>query len=95
MWSYNFTFVNFLSDVGDVGDVKIHLVNIKVIQLNGSKYRVQKRVNGNLRRWIFNTLEKAVQKCGAILNKVASEWRLRDTKMAQNRFRHPAQLLST
>lgn len=56
-----------------VGGVKTHAVNMKGIQRHGSKYRVQKRVNGNLRRWTFDTLEKAVQKRDAIFSKVASE----------------------
>ena len=34
-----------------IGGVKTHQVNMKGIQRHGAKYRVQKRVNGQLRRW--------------------------------------------
>ena len=44
-----------------VGGVKTHEVNMKGIQQPGSKYRVQKRINGELRRWTFETLPEAVK----------------------------------
>ena len=53
-----------------VGGVKTHAVNMKGIQQHGSKYRVQKRVNGQLKRWTCNTLDDAIKKRDAIFNKV-------------------------
>ena len=48
-------------------------VNMKGIQLHGQKYRVQKRINGILRRWSFNTLSEALRKRDAIFSKVDAE----------------------
>ena len=48
-------------------------VNMKGIQLHGQKYRVQKRINGTLRKWSFNTLPEALQKRDAIFSKVGAE----------------------
>ena len=48
-------------------------VNMKGIQLHGQKYRVQKRINGTLRKWSFNTLSEALQKRDAIFSKVGAE----------------------
>jgi len=55
------------------GGVKTELVNMKGIQRHGTKYRVQKRINGQLQRWTFDTLDKAVRKRDAIFAKVAAE----------------------
>ena len=49
-----------------VNGVKAHATNMKGIQRHGGKYRVQKRVDGQLYKWTFDTLEKAVRKRGAI-----------------------------
>ena len=46
---------------------------MKGIQRHGTKYRVQKCINGQLQRWTFDTLDKAVQKRDAIFGKVAAE----------------------
>ena len=56
-----------------VGSVKTEQVNMKCIQRHGTKYRVQKRINGQLQRWTFDTLDKAVRKRDAIFAKVAAE----------------------
>jgi hypothetical protein len=48
-------------------------VNMKGIQRHGSKFRVQKRINGLLQRWTFDTLDKAVRKRDAIFAKIATE----------------------
>ena len=48
-------------------------VNMKGIQLHGSRYRVQKRINGTLRKWSFNTLSEAMSKRDAIFSKVGTE----------------------
>ena len=55
-----------------VGGVKTHAVNMKGIQQHGSKYRVQKRINGELRLWTNDTLTEAVKKRDTIFSKVAS-----------------------
>ena len=55
------------------GGVKTEQVNMKGIQRHGTKYRVQKRINGQLQRWTFDTLDKAVRKRDAIFAKVAAE----------------------
>ena len=52
------------------GGVKAHACNMKGIQRHGSKFRVQKRVDGQLRKWTFDTLEQAVRKRDAIFAKV-------------------------
>ena len=49
-----------------VNGVKSHATNMKGIQRHGSKYRVQKRVDGQLRKCTFDTLEKAVTRCQSI-----------------------------
>ena len=56
-----------------VGSVKTEQVNMKGIQRHGTKYRVQKRINGQLQRWTFDTLDKAVRKRDAIFAKVAAK----------------------
>ena len=48
-------------------------VNMKGIQLHGSRYRVQKRINGTLRKWSFNTLSEALSKRDATFPKVSTE----------------------
>ena len=53
--------------------VKAHASNMKGIQRHGSKFRVQKRVDGQLRKWTFDTLEQAVRKRDAIFAKVDAE----------------------
>ena len=53
------------------GGVQTEQVNMKGIQRHGSKYRVQKRINGQLNRWTYDTLEKAVQKRDIIFSKMA------------------------
>ena len=55
-----------------VRGVKTHAVNMKGIQQHGSKYRVQKRINGELRRWTYDTLANAIKKRDAIFSKVAA-----------------------
>ena len=57
-----------------VGGVKTHAVNMKGIQQHGSKYRVQKRINGVLRRLTYDTLTEAVKKRDTIFSKVAAGW---------------------
>ena len=57
--------------LASIGSVKTEQVNMKGIQRHGTKYRVQKRINGQLQRWTFDTLDKAVQKRDAIFAKVA------------------------
>ena len=49
-----------------VNGVKAHATNMKGIQRHGGKYRVQKRVDGQLRKCTFDTLEKAVTRCQSI-----------------------------
>ena len=56
-----------------VNGVKAHATNMKGIQHHGSKFRVQKRVDGQLRKWTFDTLEQAVRKRDAICAKVGAE----------------------
>jgi hypothetical protein len=56
-----------------VGGVKTEQVNMKGIQRHGSKFRVQKRINGLLQRWTFDTLDKAVRQRDAIFAKIATE----------------------
>ena len=53
-----------------VNGVKVHATNMKGIQRHGSKFRVQKRVDGQLCKWTFDTLEQAVRKRDAIFAKV-------------------------
>ena len=55
------------------GAVKAHASNMKGIQRHGSKFRVQKRVDGQLCKWTFETLEQAVRKRDAIFAKVDTE----------------------
>ena len=57
--------------LASVGSVKTEQVNMKGIQRHGTRYRVQKRINGQLQRWTFDTLDKAVQKRDSIFAKVA------------------------
>ena len=57
-----------------VGCIKTHVVNMKGIQQHRSKYRVQKRVNGELRRWTYDTLAEAAKKRDTIFSKVAAGW---------------------
>ena len=47
---------------GAAGGVQTERVNMKGIQRHGSKFRVQKRINGQPQRWTFDTLDKAVRK---------------------------------
>ena len=56
-----------------VGGVQTEQVNMKGIQRHGSKFRVQKRINGQLQRWTFDTLQKAIKKRDAIFAKVAAQ----------------------
>ena len=56
-----------------VGSVKTEQVNMKGIQRHGSKFRVQKRINGQLQRWTFDSLDKAVRKRDSIFAKIAAE----------------------
>ena len=53
--------------------VQTEQVNMKGFQRHGSKFRVQKRINGQLQRWTFDTLDKAVRKRDAIFAKMANE----------------------
>ena len=48
-------------------------VNMKGIQMHGQRYRVQKRINGIVHKWTFNTLPEALQKRDAIFSKVGAE----------------------
>ena len=59
--------------VASAGGAKAHARNMKGIQRHGSKFRVQKRVNGQIRKWTFDTLEQAVRKRDAIFAKVDAE----------------------
>jgi hypothetical protein len=43
-----------------VGGVQTEQVNMKGIQRHGTKFRVQKRINGQLQRWTFDTLDKGM-----------------------------------
>ena len=56
-----------------VNGVKAHANSMKGIQRHGSKFRVQKRVNGQLRKWTFHTLGQAVSKRDAIFAEVGAE----------------------
>ena len=56
-----------------VGGVQTEQVNMKGIQSDGSEFRVQKRINGQLQRWTFDTLDKAVRKRDVIFAKMAAE----------------------
>ena len=49
-----------------VNGVNAHAINMKGIQHHGSKFRVQKRVDGRLQKWTFDTLEQEVRKRDAI-----------------------------
>ena len=59
--------------LASVGSIKTEQVNMKGIQRHGTRYRVQKRINGQLQRWTFDALDKAVQKRDAIFAKVAAQ----------------------
>ena len=48
-------------------------VNMKGIQMHGQRYRVQKRINGIVHKWTFNTLSEALQKRDAIFSKIGAE----------------------
>ena len=65
MTHYNLYDVWFAS----AGGVKAHATNMKGIQRHGSKFRVQKRVNGQIQKWTFEILEQAVRKRDAIFAK--------------------------
>ena len=41
---------------------KTQKLNMKVIQRHGRKWRVQKRSNGQLRKWTYGTLQEAQRK---------------------------------
>ena len=56
-----------------VNGVKAHASNMKGIQRHGSKFRVQKCVDGQLRKWTFDTPEQAVRKRDALFAKVDTE----------------------
>ena len=56
-----------------VNGVKAHACNMKGIQRHGGKFRVQKRVDGQLQKWTFDTLEQAVRNRDAIFAKVDAE----------------------
>ena len=56
-----------------VNGVKAHAINMEGIQHHGSKFRVQKRVDGKLHKWTFDTLEQAVKKRDAIFAQVDAE----------------------
>ena len=56
-----------------VNGVKAHASNMKGIQRHGNKFRVQKRVDGQLLRWTFDKLEQAVRKRDAIFAKMDAE----------------------
>ena len=56
-----------------VGGVKTEQMNMKGIQRHGSKFRVQKRINGQLQRWTFDSLDKAIRKRDAVFAKIAAE----------------------
>ena len=56
-----------------VHGVKAHASNMKGIQRHGNKFRVQKRVDGQLRKWTFDTLEQAVRKRDVSFAKVGAE----------------------
>ena len=56
-----------------VGSVNTEQVNMKGIQRHGSKFRVQKRINGQLQRCTFDSLDKAVRKRDAIFAKIATK----------------------
>ena len=56
-----------------VNGVKAHATNMKGIQRHGSKFRVQKRVDGQLQKWTFDTLEQAVRKRAALFARVDAE----------------------
>ena len=56
-----------------VSGVNAHAINMKGIQRHGSKFRVQKRVNGQLQKWTFDTLEQAVRKRDTIFAEVDAE----------------------
>ena len=56
-----------------VNGVKAHATNMRGIQHHGSKFRVQKRVDGQLQKWTFDTLEQAVRKRDAIFAQVDAE----------------------
>ena len=51
-----------------VGSVKTEPMKMKGIQRHGTKFRVQKRINEQLQRWTFATLDKAVKKRDAIFS---------------------------
>jgi hypothetical protein len=46
---------------------------MKGIQHHGSKFRVQKRVDGQLQKWTFDKLEQAVRKRDALFAEVDAE----------------------
>ena len=56
-----------------VSGVNAHAINMKGIQRHGGKFRVQKRVDGQLYKWTSDTLEQAVRKRDAIFAKVDAE----------------------
>ena len=53
--------------------VQTEQINMKGIQRNGSKFSVQKCINGQLQRWTFDTVEKPVRKRDAIFAKMSAE----------------------
>ena len=52
------------------GGIKAQATNMKGIQHHGSKFRVKKRMDGQLQKWTFDTLEQAVRKRDVIFAKV-------------------------
>ena len=56
-----------------VKGVKAHASNMKGIRRHGSKFRVQKRVDGQLCKWTFDTLEQVVRKRDDIFAKVIAK----------------------
>ena len=47
--------------------------SVNVVKAHASKFRVQKRADGQLRKWTFDTLDQAVRKRDAIFAKVGAE----------------------
>jgi|TARA_B110000503_G_scaffold34060_1_gene55375 hypothetical protein len=48
-------------------------VNMKGIQQHGNKFRVQIRIDGELRKWTFETLNEAMVKRDAVFDKLYAE----------------------
>ena len=62
---------------------------MKGISTHRQKYRVQKRIAGQLYRWTFNSLSEALATRDATFGLVAKEWPLGDSVLPCESFSSP------